>query len=180
MKKLILVILILSIFHTSFSQETWDLLKCVNYALEHNISVRQADVQARLSALELKQSKAMIIPTLSANTQGGYNFGRSINPTTNQFTTNTVLFQSYNIQSGVTLFNFFNIKNSIKSAKAQSDADNKDINRVKSDVTLNVAAAYLQYLQSLEQVNIAKGQIDLQSNNWILQISKYKPAVCLN
>lgn len=161
MKKLILVILILSIFHTSFSQETWDLLKCVNYALEHNISVRQADVQARLSALELKQSKAMIIPTLSANTQGGYNFGRSINPTTNQFTTNTVLFQSYNIQSGVTLFNFFNIKNSIKSAKAQSDADNKDINRVKSDVTLNVAAAYLQYLQSLEQVNIAKGQIDL-------------------
>ncbi|HEY0299462.1 MAG TPA: TolC family protein, partial [Arachidicoccus sp.] len=161
MKKLLLSVLIFPLSHMAFGQSDWDLERCVNYALEHNISVRQADVQSRLSALQLKQSKAMQIPTLGFNTQGGYNFGRSINPTTNEFTTNTVLFQSYGVQSGVTLFNFFNVKNSIKSAKAQSEADKTDIDRVKSDVTLNVAAAYLQYLQSLEQVNIAKGQIDL-------------------
>jgi len=161
MKKFYLSAVLFLIVCAGWSQETWDLQKCVSYALEHNISVRQADVQARLSALQLKQSKAMRIPTLSFNSQAGENFGRFINPTTNTFSTNKTFSQTYSAQSGITLFNFFNVQNSIKSAKAQSDADKTDIDRAKSDVVLNVAAAYLQYLQSLEQVNIAKGQIDL-------------------
>lgn len=161
MKKLYFGVFLLLISFAGFSQQTWDLEKCVNYALEHNISVRQADVQARLSALQLKQSQAMRIPTLSFNSQAGENFGRFINPTTNTFSTTKTFSQTYSAQSGITLFNFFNVQNSVKSAKAQNDADNADIERAKSDVVLNVAAAYLQYLQSLEQVNIAAGQIDL-------------------
>lgn len=161
MKKIYVSAVLFLMASAGWSQDTWDLQKCVSYALEHNISVRQADVQARLSALQLKQSRAMRIPTLSFNSQAGENFGRFINPTTNTFSTNKTFSQTYSAQSGITLFNFFNTQNSIKSAKAQSDADKTDIERAKSDVVLNVAAAYLQYLQSLEQVNIAKGQIDL-------------------
>ncbi|HTN38425.1 MAG TPA: TolC family protein [Arachidicoccus sp.] len=162
MKKLKLFGILLSLPFLVFAQDNnWDLQKCVIYALENNISVKQSDVQARLDALTLQQSKAMRVPTLSFNTQGGYNFGRSVDPTSNQFTTSKVLFQSYNIQTGVTLFNFFKIKNDIKAKEAESEASKSDIERAKSDVTLNVAAAYLQYLLSLEQVNIAKGQIEL-------------------
>jgi len=164
MKKFYLSAVLFLIVYAGWSQETWDLQKCVSYALEHNISVRQADVQARLSALQLKQSKAMRIPTLNFATNGQESFGRSVNQTTYQYTTNSVFYQNYGLQTGVTLFNFFNIKNNIKSAKIQDEADRADINRVKSDVALNVAAAYLQYLQSLEQVNISKGQIDLDAH----------------
>lgn len=144
--------------------DTWDLQRCVTYALDNNISVKQSDVQARLDALNLKQAKSNQIPTLNFNTQGGYNFGRSVDPTTNQFTTNRVLFQSYSLQTGVTLFNFFHLKNDIKSKKIQSESSQADVNRAKSDVTLNVAAAYLQYLLAKEQVNIAEGQIKLTTN----------------
>lgn len=167
MKKLILFGILLSSPFFIFAQDSngqrqnWDLQRCVEYALDNNISVKQTDVQARISELTLKQSKAMRIPTLNFNTQGGYNFGRSVDPTSNQFTTNKVLFQSYSVQAGVTLFNFFKIKNDIKADQAQAAASISDVQRAKSDVTLNVAAAYLQYLLSLEQVNIAKGQIGL-------------------
>lgn len=166
MKKLKLLMAFMAVPVLIFAQQndTWDLLRCVQYALDNNISVKQSDVQARMDALTLKQSKASQVPTLNFNTQGGYNFGRSVDPTTNQFTTNRVLFQSYSLQTGVTLFNFFRLKNDVKSKKMQSEASESDIDRAKSDVTLNVAAAYLQYLLAKEQVNIAKGQIELTTN----------------
>ncbi len=143
------------------SQDYWDLRRCVDYAVSHNISVKQADVQARLEILQAKQSKANRIPSLAFSSNGGYQFGRSVNPSTYEFTNNTIFQQTYNLQSSITLFNWFNVKNTILSNQKTAEAAKLDINRAKSDVTLNVAAAYLQLLLSKEQVNIAKTQIDL-------------------
>jgi len=143
-----------------FAQEKWDLRRCVDYAIEHNITVLQADVQHRLAALQTKLSKAQTYPTLGFNTQAGYQFGRSIDPTSNQFTNNKVFFQSYTLQGGITLFNFFNLKNNLLAAQKDEEAYRIGIDKARNDIALNVAAAYLQYLLSIEQSNIAKVQID--------------------
>jgi outer membrane protein len=143
-----------------YAQEKWDLRRCVDYAMEHNITVLQADVQARVAALQTKLSKAQTYPTLGFNTQAGYQFGRSIDPTSNQFTNNKVFFQSYTLQGGITLFNFFNLKNNSIAAQKDEEAYRVGIDKAKNDIALNVAAAYLQYLLSIEQSNIAKVQID--------------------
>jgi outer membrane protein len=37
------------------AQQKWDLRKCVDYALENNISIKQTDVQARLAKLAIPQ-----------------------------------------------------------------------------------------------------------------------------
>ena len=66
----------------TFGQEKWGLEKCVQYALEHNISVRQTDLQAQFSALDLRQSKASQLPSFNFSTSAGYSFGLSENPTT--------------------------------------------------------------------------------------------------
>ncbi|MFT4202421.1 MAG: TolC family protein [Chitinophagaceae bacterium] len=143
------------------AQDYWDLRRCVDYAVSHNISVRQADVQARLQVLQSRQSKANRIPSLAFSSNGGYQFGRSVNPSTYEFTNSTIFQQTYNLQSGITLFNFFNIKNTVNADKKNAEAAEADVDRAKSDVTLNVAAAYLQLLLAKEQVNIAATQIDL-------------------
>ena len=91
------------------AQDVWDLRRCVDYAMANNITVLQADVQARQAALQTKLAKWQSYPTLGFNTQAGFNFGRSIDPTTNLFTNNNIFFQSYTIQAGITLFNFFSI-----------------------------------------------------------------------
>ncbi|MCU7694225.1 TolC family protein [Haoranjiania flava] len=67
------------IYNTATSQiKYWSLEECITYATAHNVSVQQADVQARISALQLEQSKAAKIPTLSFSTNAGGQFGRSI------------------------------------------------------------------------------------------------------
>ena len=58
-----------------YAQDTWDLRRCVDYAMANNVTVQQADVQARLAALQTKLSRAQAIPTLGFNTQAGYQFG---------------------------------------------------------------------------------------------------------
>ena len=159
MRKRLLIVLCCTIPLTILAQEKWDLRKCVDYAMQNNISVKQADVQARTAALQKKFADAQVYPNLSFNTQGGFNFGRSIDPTTNQYTTSKVFFQSFGLQSGVTLFNWFSIKNNRLSADMDDKAYSLGLERARNDISLNVAAGYLQYLLSIEQANIAKVQI---------------------
>src|SRR5215216_4544944 len=83
------------------AQEKWDLQKCVAYAMTNNISVKQADIQSRLSDLQLKLSEAGRYPNLNLSTNAGYNLGRPINPATNQFENNSIFFTNYQLQSNV-------------------------------------------------------------------------------
>ncbi len=161
-------LLSLFVFAQNGKNDKWDLQRCVDYAVQHNISVRQSDVQARLTALQTELARGAVIPTLAFNTQGGYQFGRTINPATNQFINQQIFFQNYGLQTGVTLFNWFSIKNNVKSAQFAEEAGRLDISRVKNDISLNVVAAYLQLLLSMEQINIAKAQIGLTDSQRVL------------
>jgi outer membrane protein len=139
--------------------EKWDLRKCVDYAMKNNISVKQADVQARISALQLKQAQLYKYPTASFNTSIGPQFGRSIDPTTNAYTNSELLSQSYGLQGGVQIFNWGRIKNNITAQELNTKAALVDIEKAANDVALSVATYYLQVLASKEQVNIVAIQI---------------------
>jgi outer membrane protein len=161
MRNFFLAFILLAMPFISKAQDTteWDLQRCVDYAIQNNISVKESDVQARIAHLQSLLTNAQRIPTLNFNTQAGFNFGRSIDPTTNQYTTQSIFFQSYSLQTGVTLFNFFNIKNNHLSALIDEKGYQVGVEKARNDIALNVAASYLQYLLSIEQANAAKIQI---------------------
>ena len=56
-KQLLTVILCCLCVTLVFSQEKWDLRRCVEYATKNAISVKQADIQKRLADISLKQNK---------------------------------------------------------------------------------------------------------------------------
>jgi len=141
------------------AQERWSLQQCVSYALTNNISVKQADVQQRLSALQLKLYEAARIPNLNFSTSGGYNFGRSINPASNVYVNNNIGFLSFQLQSDVTLFNWFSVKRQVEAGRLDLKAAEAGIDKAKNDIAINVAVAYLQALLSSETVEISRVQI---------------------
>lgn len=142
-----------------YAQDKWSLRECVEYARQHNISVQQADVQARVAALQLKQARLYKIPTATATSNVGAQFGRSIDPTTNQFTTTQLLYQDFQLQGGVTIYTFGRLKNNARAAEFDAKAALTDVERTANDVGLNVASYYLQVLQSKEQIEISNVQI---------------------
>ncbi len=142
-----------------WAQEKWNLEKCVTYALEHNISVRQADLQTRFAALDFQQSKMARQPGANFSTNIGYSSGRNQDPTSFNLITQGYLTNGYSLQAGLDLFNWFTKKNNIAAKGFSLKAANAGLEKAKDDVALNVAVAYLQVLLNREQVNLTKAKI---------------------
>ncbi len=143
------------------AQEVWDLRRCVDHAVKNNISVRQADLQARFSQLTYQQNKNGQLPSLNFGGSTGYRLGRSENPTTGVLEDNNFLNVGMQLQSGVTLFNWFSRKYNTESSKLNWDADREQAKKTQDDISLNVAVSYLQALLAMEQVRLAQVQLDL-------------------
>jgi outer membrane protein len=141
------------------AQDKWDLRRCVEYALANNISVQQTDVQARLADVNEQQARWSKYPNADFSTNTGLQWGRSIDPTTNQFTSNQLLYQGYSLSAGITVFNWHRIRNNIVAADLSYDAAKMDVEKIKNDISLTVATYYLQVLLSYQQIAIAKTQM---------------------
>lgn len=116
-------------------------------------------MQARLSALQLKLSEAGRYPNLGFSTSGGYNFGRSINPVTNSFESQSIFFSNFQLQSSVNLFNWFSQRYTVQASELDKKAADAAADKARSDIALNVAVAYLQTLLANEQIEVSRIQV---------------------
>ena len=158
-RKFFCLLFLLPAWFSVKAQEKWDLRRCVDYALANNISVKQADLQVKFSELTYKQNKGSQLPTLNSSINTGYSFGLSENPTTGVLENQKRFSLTPGIQSSVTLFNWFSIKNAIEASRITVEADKAQVTKVQNDIALNVAVAYLQVLLAKQQANIAEVQV---------------------
>ncbi|WP_188933825.1 TolC family protein [Puia dinghuensis] len=170
-QKLLLLFLSLSSLFppvAGHAQDKWDLRRCVDYAVANNISVKQADVQARLSKLTLEQSQWNQIPILSLGTQFGVKSGNTQNPNTYTLSTQTYTLNNWQLQSSVTAFNFSSIRKAIEASRYSWQAALANSEKTKNDITLNVANAYLSVLLAIGTSQAAELQLHLSQNQLAL------------
>ncbi|HYE55874.1 MAG TPA: TolC family protein [Chitinophagaceae bacterium] len=165
MRKLILTTGLCTLLLAAGAQQKWTLRQCVEYAIANNVSVKQSDIQARLAELTYKQSKLQQYPSANISGNAGINAGRSIDPTTNQFTTSQLFFSGLNFNTGATIFNFFSQRNTIAGNQLELEAAKAGVDRVRNDIALNVATAYLLVLNSQEQTRIAEVALQQSQQN---------------
>jgi len=147
---------------SAFSQDSlWTLEGSIQYALQHNIDIRQSVLNERLAALQLKQNQLSQIPSVSGSADFGRSFGRSIDPTSNQFINAGYNFAGINANANVLLFGWFQKRNAIARDKFSLQAANADLDQLRDDVSLNVATGFLRILLANEQVRIAENQVNL-------------------
>lgn len=180
MKRLISTFLFSACFCLSYTQEKtpelsppWTLQQCIEYALLNNISIKQSELNVKLNDANYLQSKANILPTLNGNISHQYNFGRTIDPFTNQFATDQVLSQNFFLSTNLVLFSGLQNWNSIQQNKYNLLASKEDLEKMKNDIALNIAAAYLQILFSEELVINARAQYKISG----LQVERTKKLV---
>ncbi len=141
------------------AQEVWDLERCIRYAQENSFQVKQADISIQNSELTNKQSRLSRYPTLNGSGSYAFNFGRSIDPTTNQFESQTIQSNNWALQSGVVVYNGFQTKNSIKQSEFDIMAAKEDKNDIVNNLSLSVAQAYLQIMLVEDQITISKNRL---------------------
>ena len=126
--------------------KSWTFQQCLDTALQRNISVNQSRMSNELNKVSLEQSKANRIPSVSANANEGLNVGKSVNPTTNSFVTETYHSTNVGVSSSYNLFNGLQNANTIRQNRLNVQAGQYDIEKMKNDVTLNITTGFLQVL----------------------------------
>lgn len=154
-----LLLITISLSTSAQTPAQWDLKTCVEYAIQHNISVQQADIQSRLAKLQSDLAKSNQLPTINGSSGMGLRLGRSIDPTTNGFTNTQFLYNNFGLNGGVQIFNAGKLKNNADAANLSWQASEADKQNTSNDISLSVATYYLQVLSAIEQSEIAKIQI---------------------
>jgi len=139
----------------------WTLQRCVQYAVDHNITIQQNVLNARIAHFTLLQSQLAQLPGLNASGSYGKSYGRSVDPTTNQFINSDYNFIGVNASSNVLLFGWFQQRNTIAKNKFSLNASNADLDQLKDDVSLNVATGYLRAILAKEQIGVSEKQVEL-------------------
>ncbi len=161
MKKLLLPIGLLLASYQMQAEE-WSLRKCVDYAVEHNISIKQRENVKRQQQLQLSNAKNSRLPNLDGSVSQNFSFGRGLtsdNTYTNKSTSST----SFSLGTSVPLFTGLRIPNMIKLNQLNLEASTADLEKAKNDISVQVAQAYVQILYSMEIADVARRQVSIDS-----------------
>ena len=147
---------------TASAQQPWTLRQCIDYALEHNIQVKQQDVSRMQRELDVNTAKNSRLPDLSASASENFSFGRGLTAQNTYTNTNTSS-TSFGLNTSVPLFTGYRIPRTLELQKLNLEAATADLEKAKNDISMQVAQAYVQILYNMELCDVAKRQISIDS-----------------
>lgn len=142
------------------SCETWTLDRCIDYAVEHNITVKSRRNDVTSSKQGVTDAKSRYLPTLSANAGQSWNIGRGLTAENIYANRNTSNFQ-WGASFSLPVFSGLSTTRQVAYAKASLAAVTEQYEAAKEDVSLNVITAYLQVLYCKELHEVALQQVQL-------------------
>lgn len=147
---------------TTFAQaqeKKWTLKECVDYAIEKNISIQQSKLDIESIAIERKDAIGNFLPSANASGSHSWNIGLNINPITNAAETQTFQNTSMGVNVGIDIYKGMQNQNRLRRANLTKIAGQYQLIKMKDDISLNVANAYLQILFNKENVKVQKQQL---------------------
>ena len=156
-----IVLLLLFICTPSFAKQ-WTLPECIDYAIEHNISLKQRENTRRQNEVSLNTAKNSRLPDLNAGISENLGFGRSLGMD-NTYSKNNTSNTSFQISTSVPLLTGNRIPNTIKFNQLNLEASTADLEKARNDIRTQIAQQYIQIVYDTEILAVAKRQIGIDS-----------------
>lgn len=163
-------LLFVALFASLHAQEVWSLEKCINYALDNNIKIKQGFITTEYQQNQLKQSKNSRLPNLSGQMSQNLNFGRSLGYDNTYKNINSSQ-TDFGVGTNVPVFQGFQITNNISKLELDFQASVSDLEKAKSDISVNIASTYLEILFAKDLVKVSEDQLTV-TNLQIKQINE--------
>src|SRR5258708_3854315 len=142
------------------SGTVYTLQQCVDSALKNNPTVQQAEIEWEGGGLTARQDHCHMLPRVSGFAKYGSNRGKIIKNYTNPYVNQKSGSGYGQLQGGWVLFNGLSIENFVRQYSLLYEANKKDWQQAKDLVTVNVILAYLNVLNTQEQLGMAHSQAD--------------------
>ena len=144
------------------TRTVWSLSDCISYALEHNITVRNSELTMAQRDLDVSSAKGKIMPNVSAQASESLSFGRGLSSSNiyvNQTTSNTF----FQVGLNMPVFQGMRLKNGLDQSRLNLEAATADLEKVRDDIRVAVAQAYVQILYDIEIRSVAQSQLFVDS-----------------
>jgi outer membrane protein len=156
--QMLFIIFAFSVFLAT-AQKNYSLEQCIQQALENNIQIKQSKNAERVQENTFFQSKANFAPNLNANTSVARSWGRNQDPSTFQLIETQSDFVQSGINSNVTLFNGLSNQYTLERNKVNLITSRISTEKVKNNISLNIALLFIQVVLDKEQIKVAEENI---------------------
>lgn len=144
----------------SFAQsKKWTLEECVQYALENNITIKQTELDAQLAQLDKKTAIGSFLPSVNSGANHSWNIGLNQNITTGLLENQTTQFTSASLNASIDIYNGLQNQNRFRRSQLSILGAKYQLSKIKDDISLNVANAYLQILFNIENLKVQREQL---------------------
>ena len=146
----------------------WTLRNCIDYALEHNITIRRNRINVESTQEDVKTAKADFLPSLSGNiSQRIVNRPNSASGTIisgDNITTSeskTSYNGSYGIDANWTVYNGSKRVNTLKQQQLNSRVAELTVDESENSIEENITQLYVQILYSAEAVKVNESTLEV-------------------
>lgn len=163
-KKLVLALLSGLMAVATYAQpKKWTLRECVDYALKNNISIKNTELDKRLTDVAKRDAWGAFLPTAVAQGSHSWNVGLNQNITTGLLENQTTQFTSVGVNVGVDIYSGLQNVHRLRRANLAVISAQYQVLKMQEDVALNVANAYLQILFNKENLKVQEQQLKFDS-----------------
>lgn len=145
----------------NFSQP-WTLRQCTEWALEHNLSVAAQQCVAQTQEVNKNTARMAWLPGVSASVGENLNLGRGLG-SNNTYEYGNTASTSFSLGASMTLFDGLATPARMELARLNLEAATKELEKVRDDVSISVARAYVQILYSQQILDVAREQVSIDS-----------------
>ncbi|PXV68062.1 outer membrane protein [Dysgonomonas alginatilytica] len=161
MKKYIIAVSCLLLSFSMQSQSAWDLRKCIDYAIEHNIEIMQQGLQVKGAEVDLNTSKNARLPDLTGAADQSFSFGQTRNVTSGIYESKTASITNFSFATNTPIFTGFRIQNQIKANELSLYAAMAGLDKAKENMELQITSYFLEVLFKKEILKVFKEQVYL-------------------
>lgn len=172
MRKVIMILAVMMSINAS-AQKLWTLEDCLTYAIENNITLKQAQLKRQSATEDRKQSQAALLPTLSASTNQsvGYRPWQDSGTTTvTNGTVNTKVDKayyngSYGLNASWTVWNGGQNTNQVRLNRLSEEQADLSISETANSIQEKIAQLYVQILYMTEAIDVHRQSLTTSKKN---------------
>lgn len=149
----------------------WTFQECLDYALEHNLTIQNAQLNKQTSEANYAKTVNQRLPNLTFNASQKLNQGTTIDPITSVFTAQTFHTTSSGFNSQLSLYNGNQLNNKISQSELLVEQNELYVAEAKNNIALSVLEAYVQVLYNKESLQKEENNQEISKKNldWITE-----------
>lgn len=136
----------------------WTVDDCIVYVMQHNYNIRNKRIDTEIARADLQSAYGDFLPSVSVIGKSGRRLGHSVDPATNQYTSDAFWDNSVGVSVSLPIFEGLARINRVKFARLNRAICGYAEKAAENSLALEITEAYYRYSFDVEMYEIASEQ----------------------